>query len=305
MAAVSFTRVIKFALQNFWRNIWLSLVTIFILFLTLFSITFSSSINVVAVKTIAAVKERIAVSVYFQPTALEEDVRSVQEKIVAMQGVKDVQYVSREEALKRFRDQTANNPVIQQTIDALGNNPLGATLTIKAQNVSDYSAIVASLQKPEYEKIIEDIDFEESQTVINNLTTFSDRVRSIGIIISAIFSLVAVLVLFNTIRITIYSYREEIGIMKLVGASNWFVRAPFILESVLYAIIASILCLVALVGLVGVSAPYLNHFFSGYNLDLVSYLQAHFLVLIGLQLAVAIFLAVVSSLIAVGRYLRV
>lgn len=305
MSIVSFTRVCKFAFQNFWRNIWLSLVTIFILFLTLFSITFSTSLNVVADKTIQAVKERVAVSVYFRQDAIEEDVRAVQEKLAAMPVVKDVQYISREEALNAFRDRTQNNPIIQETIDALGENPLGATLIVKAQNIDDYPQIVESLTVPEYENTIEDLDFEESQRVIERLSALSDRARVIGIIVSAVFSLVAILVLFNTIRITIYSYREEIGIMKLVGASNWFVRAPFVVESILYAVIASAFCLLVLVLLVGFSAPYLNSFFAGYNIDLVGYLQMHFVTVIGLQLFVAIVLAMLSSLFAVGRYLRV
>ena len=302
MSLVAFSRIFRFALQNFWRNIWLSLVTIFILFLTLFSITFSTSLNIVAEKTIQAVKERIAVSVYFRQDAIEEDVRAVQEKLATMPAVKDVQYISREEALNAFRDRTQNNPIIQETIDALGENPLGATLIVKAQKIDDYPQIVTALTAPEYEKTIEDLDFEESQKVIERLSMLSDRARAIGVIVSAIFSLVAILVLFNTIRITIYSYREEIGIMKLVGASNWFVRAPFVVESILYAIIASALCLFILVG---VSAPYLNSFFAGYNIDLVGYLQMHFVTVIGLQLLVAVILAMLSSLFAVGRYLRV
>lgn len=305
MATVSTTRVFRFAVQNFLRNIWLSLVTIFILFLTLFSITLSSSLNIVASRAIGAVKDRIAVSVYFKPDALAEDVHNVQQQIAGMPNVTDVQYISREQALKAFQERTASDPIIQQTITALGENPLGATLVVKAKSMADYQAVVTALGLPDDAKLIDNIDFAESQTVINNLTAFSNHVRSIGIIVSIIFCIVAILVLFNTIRITIYSYRDEIGIMKLVGASNWFVRAPFVIESVLYAVIASILCLIVLVILVGVSAPYLNTFFSGYNLNLVSYLQAHFLVIVGLQLGVAIVLAVLSSLFAVGRYLRV
>jgi cell division transport system permease protein len=305
MAFRSAYRVFTFALQNFWRNIWLSLITIFMLFLTLFSIAFSSGLNIVAEQTIRAVKERIAVSVYFTNDALEEDVRSVQNALAGMPTVKDVQYVSRDEALKQFRERTGDNPVIQQTIEALGENPLGATLIIKAQSIDDYPGIVGVLEGQEYQQAIEDIDFEESQTVITRLSSFADRARTIGYVVSAIFTFIAILVLFNTIRITIYSYREEIGIMKLVGATNWFVRAPFVLESVLYAVIASLFCILAIVLIVGVSAPYLTTFFAGYDIDLVGYLQSHIGAIIGLQLAVAILLAVLSSLVAVGRYLRV
>lgn len=305
MNFVALIRALKFSLQNFWRNIWLSLVTVFILFLTLFSITLSVSLNFIAQKTISAVKERVAVSVYFRQNSLEEDVRIVQQKLASLPQVKDVQYVSRDEALRQFKERTGDNPVIQQTLEALGDNPLGATLIVKARHIDDYPAIVAALGDPSYKNTIEDLDYEESQTVINRLTSITDRIRAVGLAVSIVFSIVAALVIFNTIRITIYSYREEIGIMKLVGASNWFVRAPFILESILYAVIASIVCLAVLLILGGITAPYLNHFFSGYSFDLVAYLQSHLPVIIVLQFGIAILLSVLSSLIAVGRYLRV
>ncbi|MBI3956727.1 MAG: FtsX-like permease family protein [Candidatus Kerfeldbacteria bacterium] len=305
MAYVSLLRILRFATQNFFRNFWLSLVTIFILFLTLFSITFSTSLNIVAEKAISAVKERVAVSVYFRQDALEEDVRNVQETLTALPAVKEVSYVSRDEALQLFRERTLNNPVIQETLEALGENPLGATLVVKATSIDKYQSIVALLRKPEYDKVIEDLDFEESEKVIGRLSALSERARTVGLAVSATFSIIAILVLFNTMRITIYSYREEIGIMKLVGASNWFVRAPFVVESVLYALIAGLICLVIIVVLVGVSAPYLNQFFAGYNVDLVGYLRQHFAAIMAFQLAVAVVLAGVSSLIAVGRYLRV
>ncbi len=305
MFFLSFFRALKFAWQNFWRNIWLSVVTIFILVLTLFSITFSSGVNLVAQQAITLVKNKIDVSIYFTEKTLEEDVHKVQDDLAALPEVKGVTYISREEALAAFKEKNAKNPVVQEVLDVLGTNPLGATLVVQAKRIEDFPTILKVLDKPEYQTMIQDRDFEDNQQTIARLSDITNRVRQVGLVVSAVFAIIAVLVMFNTIRITIYAYREEISIMKLVGATNWFVRAPFILESVLYALIASAVALLIILPLVGVSAPYINHFFGEYNFDLLQYFQAHLWSLFGVQVLVGVVLAIVSSMIAIGRHLRV
>lgn len=305
MTTVVLFRAIKFAWSNFWRNIWLSVVTIFILVLTLFSITFSSGLNLIAQQAVTLVKNSIDVTVYFTETALEEDVRAVQEDIALLPEVKDVSYKSREEALASFREQIADDPILLESLEALGTNPLGAELTIQAQKPEDFPKILAVLEKPEYQPLIQTQDYGESERAITRLSEVARRIRQIGIVVSIVFMVTAVLVMFNTIRITIYTYREEINIMKLVGATNWFVRAPFILESLLYALIASVVTLLIILPLVGITAPFLDNFFAGYNFDFLGYFQAHFWSLFGVQLAIAVVLSMVSSMFAIGRHLRV
>lgn len=305
MILISLLRAFKFALQNFGRNIWLSLVTVFILVLTLFSVTFSASLNLVAKQAISLVKDRVDVSVYFADTALDEDVKSVANVLTAMPEVKDVNYISKDEALQYFKDKNKDNPVIQQTLDVLGTNPLGPTLVVRAKKIEDFPKIMDVLNQPQYAKLIQDKDFEENQQVVAKLTQVTDKIREIGLFVSSIFILVAALVIFNTIRVTIYTYREEIGIMKLVGASNWFVRAPFVIESIFYALIGCVLTMVIIVPLVGLSAPFFNQLFSGYGFNVISYFEAHFWSIFWLQTLISVVLAMVSSMIAVTRYLEV
>lgn len=304
MTPVSFLRACRFALQNFWRNIWLSVVTIVILVLTLFSITLSSGMNLVARQGVQLVKSKIDVSVYFKPSALEEDVKKLAATLSAMPQVQSVTYISREEALQQFKQKNAANPIIQETLNVLGGNPLGSSVILKAKDINDFPTIIDALDKPEYAAIIQDKDFAENERVITRLSQLTDRIRDIGLLVSALFSIIAALVIFNTIRITIYTYREEIGIMKLVGATNAFIRAPFIIESVFYALIAGVITLLLIVPLVGLSAPFVNNFFAGYGFDLLTYFGAHALQLFGLQILIGIVLSVISSMIAITRYLR-
>ncbi len=298
-------RAIKFAIQGFFRNFWLSLVTIIILILTLFSVTIVTGINVVAEQAITSIQDRVDVSVYFKADANEQNVLTVRDTLLALPEVQDVTYVSKDQALEKFRAEHSDDSVILDAIDQLEENPLSATIIIKAHSIDEYSAITAVLDDPQYTDLIEERNFDNNEEVINRLADVSNRIEQIGIIVSVIFVIIAVLIIFNTIRINIYTHREEIGIMKLVGSSNAFVRMPFIIESLLYAIIAVAIALAVLYPLINVVAPQINSFFAGYDFDITSYFQNNILRLVMLQLLFAIVLSAISSSIAIGRYLRV
>ncbi len=281
------------------------MVTIIILVLTIFSVTTVAGINYVAEEAIESVKDKVDVSVYFKPEVESSEVINVRYRLEELSTVKEVTYVSREEALDKFRERHQDDPVILESIDQLEENPLSATLVIKANNIDDYRSILSFLDNPEYDELIQDKNFDDNEKVINQLSTISNKIENTGIIVSVVFVVIAVLIVFNTIRINIYTHREEIGIMKLVGATNWFVRAPFLIESLIYAVLAVIICLAILYPLLGVVAPQVNNFFEGYNLYLVSYFNSNFWQIIGWQSAFAVLLSILSSSIAVGRYLRV
>ncbi|MFA6553584.1 MAG: permease-like cell division protein FtsX [Patescibacteria group bacterium] len=300
-----FVRTIKFALQGFFRNIWLSVVTIVILVLTLLSVTTAAGVNVLADKAITSVQEKVDVSVYFKPDVQEKDVLNVQNRLESMGQVKDVIYTSASQALENFKIKHAKDTVILDSINQLDTNPLGATLVVKAQSITDYTVIMSVLDSQEYASLIQDKNYDDNQKVIEHLDSLSNRVQRIGYIVSGVFVIIAILIIFNTIRINIYTHREEIGIMKLVGASNWFVRAPFLVESLLYGLLAVVLSLAILYPLLSVVGPQVNNFFEGYNLDFSQYFSAQFWQIVGWQVLFATALSVISSLIAIGRYLRV
>jgi cell division transport system permease protein len=298
-------RAIKFALQGFFRNIWLSVVTIIILVLTLFSITMVAGINMIAKQAITSVQSKVDVSVYFKSTIGEKDILNVQYRLEGMTEVKSVNYVSKDEALSQFKLEHVNDPVILESLNQLGDNPLGATLIVQAKTMDDYPRIMSVLDNDEYKDLIQDKSFDNNQKVISRLSDLSSKIQRVGIIVSIIFIIIAILIVFNTIRINIYTHREEIGIMKLVGASNGFVRAPFLVESLLYAVLSVAICLAIMYPLLGVVAPQVNSFFAGYDMNLVDYFGSHFWNILGLQFLFAIILSMFSSGIAIGRYMKV
>ncbi|MFH1173204.1 MAG: permease-like cell division protein FtsX [bacterium] len=305
MVLIPLYRAVKFALQNFWRNIWLSLITIFIILLTLLLINILITVNILANHAIKLVEEKVDVSVYFNPQATENQVLGVREQLLTLATVQDVKYISEEEALTAFKELHKDDPKILESLAEIGINPLGSTLIVRANNPQDYPAIIESLTKEEYSQIIEDMDLEDHQEVISRITNLTAKVYQVGLVLSIIFSVVVLLIVFNTIRIAIYTHREEIGIMKLVGANNWFVRLPFIIEGVFYSLVACVLTAILIYPLLGILQSYVGNFFDSGDFNIVSYFTNNFLTIFGLELLAMVILNVISTAWATRKYLKV
>jgi cell division transport system permease protein len=302
---ISAVRAFKFAFQNFWRNFWLSLVTIFILFLTLLSISVVILLNFSMEAAISAIEEKVDLDLYFFSDVSQEDVEATKTFIEGLPQTKSVTHITKEEAKKQFIEKNQNDPALVESIEVVEQNPFPDSFVIQAVTLEGYDQIVDALENSDYKEKIEEIGIAESKAVIERLTTISERIRQVGFAVSGIFILIAILVVFNTIRITIYSHREELGIMKLVGATNMFVRVPFIIESLLYALIAAAVTVGALYPVVRTAAPYVNELFEGYEFNLFEFFSANFWEIFLIQLAVGLVLCVVSSMVAISRYLRV
>ena len=298
-------RTAKYATTHFWRNLWISLVTVFILTLTLFIVSFVATLNLVADQAIESIQEKIDIDFYFKQSVKENDVLESKIFLESLPEVKQVRYISKAEALQSFTEEHADEPNIQEALAAMDDNPLPATLSVQAHELSQYETVVNQFESSDYAILVEQKNFSDHQLIIDRVSFLTKRAYQGGIIISAIFVIISLVMMYNTIRIAIYSHREELGIMKLVGATNWFVRSPFIIESLLYALFASALSLVLLSALVFSLAPYVNGFFTGYNFSLnLFFINNVWLIIIGQVLFSAV-LAVGSTMLAMSRYLKV
>ncbi len=302
---VAIVRTSKFAVQHFWRNLWISTITIFILTLTLFILSLVATLNLLASQAIHAVEEKIDIDLYFKQGTTESDILEAKVYLENLDEVSTVRYISKDEALNNFKEEHQDDPDIQSALGELDTNPLPSTLSIQADELNQYEVIIKAFEASEYNGLVEDKNFSDHQAVIDRLSNITKRIYQGGLIVSAIFILISVIMLYNTIRVAIYSHREELGIMKLVGATNWFIRAPFIFEGVLYAFFASLLAGGILTLVIFSAAPYVNSFFTGYNFNLtVFFLQNFWLIALG-QFVVSLLLAVGSTMLSLGRYLKV
>jgi cell division transport system permease protein len=295
-------RIIKSGWLSFWRNKWLSSAAISMMSLAIFSITSLLLINVLINSLTANLEDKIDISVYFNLDTPEEKILETRNDLVKLDVVRSVEYVSTEEALKRFKEKHKDNQVLMQSLEELETNPLEASLNIKAQQASQYEAIANFFNQEKYQEIIDKINYLENKAVIARLSSITRTIRQVGFIVLLILAGLAVLVTFNTIRLTIYSARKEIKVMKLVGASNWFVRGPFIIEGALYGVIAALIALFVLYPLLWYLSPKITAYLPG--TDLFYFFQKNFLTLFLFQMIIGIVLGTISSLVAIRRYLE-
>ena len=296
------SRIFHFGAKNFWRNGWLSTATVAIM--TLASLVFVGLLlfGVIAHAAAAAIQDKIDISVYFNTTTSEDEILNIQQSLEGLSQVASVDYISRDQALATFQQNHANDQTISQAINQLDTNPLEASLNVKAKDPSQYAAIDQYLQSPDLSQYIDSISYSENQDVINRLATIVRDVNVGGWAIIVFLALIAGLVVFNTIRLAIYSNRDEIGIMRLVGASNSLVRGPYIVEGVLWGGIAAVFSLILVTPIVYLVSPYLSAFIPG--LSLFQYFLVHLPQLFLYQVLFAVVIGVFSSSWAVQRYLR-
>jgi len=296
-------RIIKSGLLNFWRNGWLSTATVLIMTVALITWTSIFLLNVVLTSVLDVLAEKVDVSVYFNLDTKERDILTLKSKLENLKEVANVEYVSTDQALEIFKNRHANDDVLLKSIKELNINPLEASLNILAKDSTQYATIASFLNQDQFKNIISKINYTENKVVIDRLNNIIRVLRESGFVAGLILAFIAFLVAFNTVRLAIYSSREEITVMKLVGASNWFVRGPFIVEGVLHGIIASAFSFMVIIPGIGFLGPKLLNFLP--EINLMNYIGNNFWSLLLFQTLGAIILGVFSSWVAIRKYLKV
>lgn len=307
MVGVSLWRVGRAAMLNFWRNIWLSVATTAIMVITLLMMSFLYFANIFGAEVLRAIEQKVDVSVTFKDNVQEDYIAAIADELRAREDVEAVTVVTSEEALAIFRERHADEPLIEETLQELENNPLPASIYIVATDPQLYEGIAHHLEADTYSPFIEKVNFERSRAVIERLIRLIDSIKNVSILITALFAILAALIMFNTVRLAIYSFREEIEIMRLVGASRWFVQGPFLIESILMALLAVGITLLILYPALNAAAPQLQIYFfdsRAEQFNLYDFARANWLTVVSLQLGAAVGLAFLSSYVAIRRYLR-
>lgn len=300
---ITLKRILKSGLKSFWRSGFLTLASVSIIVITLFSISSLVILNTIIASTLGELQEKINISVYFYPDVYESDILKIKSETEALSAVKNIEYISKEEAWNRFKERHEKNPAVAQSIEEIEENPLFATFNIKATSLDKYPTIVSFLESGNYSQFIDKINYQENEKQISKLSALSKSIRKGGFVISLIFAIIAILVTFNTIRLAMYTHRREVEIMRLVGATNWFIRLPFIIEGILFGVSGCLITVIILYSVILVVSPKVNEFLTGFNL--LEFFQMNFWTIFAVQLCVGIALGVISSLIAIGRYLKV
>ncbi len=301
-------RIFKAGFINFWRNAVVSLSAIFVMTVALFVVGTTMIASVFLQSSMQSIKDKVDVNIYFNASAEENDIFLMKRSIEALPEVKEVTYISRDQAIQNFKDRHQNDYLMTQALDELVDNPLGAILNIKAKDTSQYEAIAKHIKEEQDtagpgNTLIYNVNYSKNKVVIDKLTAITAGVERVSLAVLLVLIAIAIVITFNTIRLAIYISREEIAIMRLVGANNTFVRGPFIVEGAMYGMVSAIVATALFYPVTLWMKGATQDFYGGIDLFFyyIANLNQIFLVLLG----VGVFLGILSSFLAVRRYLKV
>ena len=301
---LSLFRIIKFSFQDIARNVWLTIVTITILLLALFSINTLLTVQVISNNAVSAIREKINISLYMKAEAPESEIMALKATLSNSDKVRGVTYVSRQVALDSFREKYKNNQDVLNALKELGRNPLSPSLTIIPKNFAESSLLINELKMID-NPIIESRDFSDNTIILSKINGITKRVNEVGLFIIIVFILTSLLVVYNSIRVAIYTHRVEIEIMRLVGASNFFIYMPYIVSAFVYALMSVLIVISIFYPFLSLLQPYLEVFFMGYNVNILSYFVDNFFLIFGTQFLVVLLINVLATLFAVRKYAKV
>ncbi len=296
-----FYRIIKHSFISFWRNIWVSLATILVMVLSLFIVGSLILSHAILVAILQGIQEKVDITIYIKPDAPEQEIFELRDTIARLDEVKKLEYISRDQALAQFQERHRQNALIVRSLEELDDNPLGAAINVTSFHPSQYESIARFLEAGNF-SMIDKVNYRQNEKIISRLSFILDTSRNVGAGVSLLLAGIAFLVAFNTIRMAIFTAREEIGIMRLVGASNWYVRAPFLVSGALYGLIASLTTLFIFWPFLLWLAPKGRQYLGG--IDVAQYFMANIFQFFLILLGVGVLVGVVSSLIATRRYLK-
>jgi len=301
-------RVFTGGAKNFVRSGAVSFATVLIMTVTLVIVGSLIFLSAILSNTLASLQDKVDVNVYFVTDADERDIIAIQDRLETLPEVSSVAYTSREERLTEFRTRYENDQLTLQALDELGNNPLGAALSIKAKNPSQYASIVEFLSddpsiSPEGGPIIDSINYFQNKAVIDRLTSAINATEKAGLAIVILFAVASTIIALATVRLAIYTARDEIAVMRLVGANNAYIRGPFIVAGVISGLVAAVIALVLFYPATWYAGNALQTWLGGFNL--FNYYLSNFAMIFGILAGTGILVGALASWLAVRRYLRV
>lgn len=304
MNLISFNRVLSNGVLNYWRNFWLSVAATTIMVVTLFIASILLILNALASISLTTIQQKVDISVYFKFTTTEDTILQIKDQAESLPEIQSINYIPPVTAREKFTQLHKDEPLLLESVDQFSDdeNPFPASFAIRVRSLDDYPTIINLFRDQKFEPFVEKIT--DKRDVVDRLVRLTRGIKKFGLGLTLVFSFVTILVMFNTIRLTIYNRREEIEIMRLVGASNWFIRGPFIVEGIFYGISGAIITAAVLYPIMFVLTPKISSFL---ELDVrqFNYIGLDFLTLFAVQILAGVILGIISSLIVIRRYLKI
>ncbi|OHA99795.1 MAG: hypothetical protein A3E93_00990 [Candidatus Zambryskibacteria bacterium RIFCSPHIGHO2_12_FULL_43_12b] len=308
MLWVNVKRIIRSGFLNFGRNAFVSLSSVLVMVITLCTIGALIFVSAILNASLQEIRDKLDINVYFITTAPEADVITLQKTLESMPEVALVTYTSREQALEDFKKRHENDETTLQALEELGENPLGASLNVKAKNPAEYQGIADYLSNEstlstDGTSIVDKVNYYQNKVAIDRLTSIIDSAERLGSVLTVVLIVISVLITFNTIRLAIFISREEISIMRLVGANSFYVRGPFVVVGTIYGVVAAIFTLLLFYPITFWLGGATENFFIGLNI--FEYYTTNFGQIFIIILLSGMAIGALSSYLAVRKYLKV
>ena len=302
---LQFLRILRTGSQNFIRNLWLSTAATAVMTVTLTIVIISFISNQALTSTIKGVTDKIDVSIYLSDADTPDKISAFKARLEQDANVQSVMYKSKVDALADYRKQHSNDPKLLQAISET-DNPLPGSLQVKTKDPKKLNSITSIVNQPE-NKVLLDPTSPPSYSgtrkdTIDRIVRFSNFFRTTGLVMSIIFIIISTLIIFNTIRMAIFTRRDEIEIMKLVGATKWFIRGPFLVEAALYGIIAAVIAATLAYTLLLGGAPKLASYIDVKST--MDFFRSYPILVVLSEMVIGVFIGIFSSLLAMSRYLK-
>lgn len=301
-------RILRYGADSFIRNAWLSVAAAAIMTITLIILLGSMISKILLTDTISTLESKLSVSIYLKKNTKDSDVQKIMESIKGLKSVKDVSYRSPEEARKEFSTQNINDEKIRMALIESEDQFFGS-LNVKTVDVRDTTELKNFVDKDELIQKNLDPNHEptyqtDRKKTIDNIANSMSFIEKIGIVVGVIFAVIASLIIFNTIRMAIFNRREEIYMMKLIGANKSFIVGPFLVEAIICGVISAILATITCYSVVFLSKARLAA--AGVTVDhLVTGLQRFSPLVLLAMILVGSIIGVLSSLVATRKYLKI
>ena len=299
-------RIIKAGVLGFIRNGLVSSAAVLVLTITLSVITSIILLQALLSFSINQIKDKVDVTIYFTTSAPEDKILSLKESLLKLPEVADVSYTSRAEALRLFRERHQNDYPTIQALDEINENPLGSYLNVRATEIAQYESIANFLKSDNAltlgaESIIDKVDYYRNKLVIDRLNAIVSGAQKFGFIVTLILIIISIITTLNTIRLTIFTSKEEIGVMRLVGASRVRIRGPFMVEGAICGIFATVITLLIFWP---ITAWFGSNTSAFLGLDFYEYYVSNLFQIFVINLLSGILLGMISSFLAIRRYLN-
>ncbi len=298
-------RIIKAGFVNFSRNGLISWAAVLVTTITLLVVTSLLFLQVVLHLSLDQIKDKVDVTIYFTVDAPEDKIMALKDSLLKLPEVENVTYTSAEENLRNFRERHADDYSEIQALDELGFNPLEAYLGVKAKEISQYASIANFINSDDSlmsgpNSIVREVNYHKNKEVIEKLNSIIAGAQKLGFLTTMVLVIISIIITFNTIRLTIFISKEEIGVMRLVGASKMRVRGPFMIEGAIYGAVATVLTMV----IFWPTTMWLGRNMTGFlGINLYDYYLANFIQIFLIVLLSGMILGMVSSFLAVRKYL--